>query len=66
MLLTMFCWIDEKVNVSDELLIWVHQKYVMSQILRIFMNSEQTTALTSLLPMIFGWMDETMNVSDEI
>ena len=34
LLLTMFDWINEAINVSDEVWIWVHQKCWMSQIVR--------------------------------
>ena len=38
------------IDVSDEVWMWVHQKYGMSQTIRFFIQYKQATALTNLLP----------------
>ena len=46
LLLTMFDWINKKINVSDEVWRRVHQKYGMSQIVRTFeLNRNQKMQL---------------------
>ena len=45
---------------------WVYQKYGITLIIRNFIQSEQRTNLTLLLPTIDDYMDEILNMIDEV
>ena len=66
LLKTMFCGINETMNYSYEVWRWLHQKYVMIQIVQNYIWSRKKTALALLLPIMFDWIDNTMNESDEV
>ena len=53
-------WIDETMNVSDEVWMWVHRKYGMSQIVRKF-NSVETNKYTYLAVTNDGWLNWQKN-----
>ena len=56
--------IDETIIVSDEVWMWVHQKYGMSRILKNCIWLKETTALTLLFPTMIYLIDEKIHVSD--
>ena len=62
----MFYWIDERMNDSDEVLILVHQKNLMSRIIQKLYSIERTTTPTFLLPTIFDWINKRANGCDGV
>ena len=59
-------WIDKTINAVDEVWMWVHQKYVMSQIVWELYSVKTKKSLTSLFSTMVNWINETMNESDEV
>ena len=66
LLLTMFYWINKRINESDEVWRWVNLKYGMSWIIQKLHSTKKITSLTSLLLTMFNWTGKTVNESDEV
>ena len=47
---------------SDEVLMWVHRKYEMSQIVQKNIHLKQTTSLILLLPKMIDSVDEVIKL----
>ena len=63
---TMVNWIIETMNLSDEVWMWVHQKYGMGRIVKKYIQSKETIAPTLLFSTMVDWIDKKMDMIYEV